>query len=270
MSSWAGFGKKQDPQAEGSKDGSPGPSVNPSTVRQGLSRMGTWAGAGKKPEEDDEEDDRHIRFTIGGAGRRLTKEDFLKEIQSLDPKARGEIIKESDAPAELKEMAKRDASDHTPGTGRIFGHKGAPSSSRGKGVMKEPRRRSPLILESDEEEERPRSRPTTAPKAVVRDPSSSASSGNNFESSAERRRREEAMKGVDEDDYPRGRSRDVDADDEEEMEETAAEKRRREAALGVGGGDSDSDDDDTERVPPPVSQRSRGIRFATSPVRGKN
>jgi hypothetical protein len=40
--------------------------------------------------------------------------------------------------------------------------------------------------------------------------------------------------------------------------------------LGVSGGavEEDSDDDDTPRVPPPVA-KSRGIRFAQSPVRGR-
>jgi len=40
--------------------------------------------------ELEEEDDRHIRFTIGGFGRRMTKEDFIREIQKLDKPARRE------------------------------------------------------------------------------------------------------------------------------------------------------------------------------------
>ncbi|CAG8970944.1 hypothetical protein HYALB_00000925 [Hymenoscyphus albidus] len=289
MSNWPGFGPKNpDSKAAGSKDGSPSPVPGPSTVRQGISRMGTWAGAGKKPEEDDEEDDKHIRFTIGSTNHRLTKEEFLKEIQSLDPKARGEIIKGSNAPAEFKEAAKKDASADNPGSARIFGARkpqgGSSYSRTGKGAAprgKESTSTSPQIEVSDEEQPPTISRPTAgaqASKLVAsssRDPSSSdSSSANNQETSAERRRREQALKGVDgvEDSYSRGRRREVDEDEEEmEMEETAAEKRRREAALGVGAGDSDSDDDDTPRVPPPAHQsRSRGIRFAQSPVRGKN
>jgi Alkali metal cation/H+ antiporter Nha1 C terminus. len=45
------------------------------------------AQRGKKkslPNEQDEEDDKHIRFTIGGIGKRLTKEDFLNEMKKLD------------------------------------------------------------------------------------------------------------------------------------------------------------------------------------------
>jgi NhaP-type Na+/H+ or K+/H+ antiporter len=97
-------------------------------VRQGLQRMGTWGFAGKNinPEsgsKNQDDDDRHIRFTIGGAGRRLTKEDFLKEIQSLDPKARSEIISASDAPPAMKDLARKDASKTTPGTNRLYGAK---------------------------------------------------------------------------------------------------------------------------------------------------
>src|SRR3569833_504733 len=32
-------------------------------------------------EEEEMEDDRHIRFTIGGVGQRMTKEDFIKEMR---------------------------------------------------------------------------------------------------------------------------------------------------------------------------------------------
>jgi len=96
------------------------------------------------------------------------------------------------------------------------------------------------------------------------------------ETPAERRRRVHALKGVNDpaspDSEQRGRSlyKDDDTNGGNGTEkETAAEKRRREAALGMGSGaQDDSDDDDTPRVPPPVV-RSRGIRFAESPVRRK-
>ncbi len=112
-------------------------------VRLGLSRIGTWTGlSGKKDEqnaegsveqtprksrktreEEDQDDDRRIRFTIGGAGRRMTKEDFLKEIRSLDPKARAQVVNESTAPEEMKDMARKDASPHIGGSGRLYAAK---------------------------------------------------------------------------------------------------------------------------------------------------
>jgi NhaP-type Na+/H+ or K+/H+ antiporter len=80
-------------------------------------RMGTWLG--KQPEEastpgqdaeapqgqpDIDDDDTRIRFTAGG--RRMSKVDFIKQIQQLDPKARSELVENSDAPAQFKQEVK--------------------------------------------------------------------------------------------------------------------------------------------------------------------
>lgn len=304
MTAWTGFGpKKPEGKAgESSTTGAAQPSASQSAVRQGLARMGTWVG--QKPEEDDEEDDRHIRFTIGGAGRRLTKEDFLREIQSLDPKARCEIVEQSDAPDAMKDLAKRDASKDHPGNSRLLGAKGLHSTSGGvpaaKSVAAEMAKRGGATIEEYDSEDddgvspgrRPidtRPRMPKAPAPVARRQSSSPEDeyDDTRESAAERRRREQALKGVDErkpeqlspspeprgrsEQVSRGRGRSPEPQEEEVYHETPAEKRRREAALGLGANGEDSDDDDTERVPPPVTaMRSRGIRFAQSPVRGKD
>jgi hypothetical protein len=308
MGTWTGL-KKPD---EASKAVASSSNAEPesSAVRQGLSRMGTWGFGGKNINKDnatakdgqnnDEEDDRHIRFTISGAGRRLTKDDFLKEIQSLDPKARCDIIAESDAPAEMKDMAKKYASQESPGSSRIFGAK-APQLASGKGVAKSVgaemarqrgadldddheqymhesgsedsdsdrarRRRSKGVLDSSRKKDgSPLGQSGSRRLSMI----SSHMSGEMPESEAERKRREGALKGVDDvTEAQRGRSRKVE-DSGGEVSETPAERRRRLAALGVGSGgvEDDSDDDDTPRVPPPVA-RSRGIRFAQSPVRGR-
>lgn len=66
------------------------------------------------PNDTNDEDDRRIRFTIGGAGPKLTKDDFLKEIQKLDPRARIEARKqESVHPAPIKKE------EETDDTGRL-------------------------------------------------------------------------------------------------------------------------------------------------------
>ncbi|KAF4633439.1 hypothetical protein G7Y89_g4680 [Cudoniella acicularis] len=291
MGNWASLGgKKPDAKEEPGSSNTATLTPNQSAVRQGLSRMGS-ALAGKNPEVDEEEDDRHIRFTIGGAGRRLTKEDFLREIQSLDPKARSEIVQQSDAPAAVKDLARRDASKDHSGSSRLLEARGGDSSSslgaaKNAGAEMERRRGAAVeeddqFSESDESSRRSRARVSKPAPAVLRQSASSLNDHNDFgdddvqESAAERRRRQQALKGVDEiKPEQRGRSweRKVEAP-ETEMQETAAERRRREAALGVSGGgvEDDSDDDDTERVPPPVTAtaRNRGIRFAQSPVRGK-
>jgi len=319
MTTWTGL-KKPD---EASKSTPSSEAPESSAVRQGISRMGTWGFGGKNTNKEDPttgqeaaEDDRQIRFTIGGAGRRLTKEDFLKEIQSLDPKARCEIISESDAPAAMKDLAKKDASDDSPGSSRIFGAKNAQRAS-GKNVAKSvgaamARARGADIRGEDDEgygrdhdsgsedSESNRERRQRAKGGLdlrkKRERAESMGdrrlskieshmSGEQPETDAERKRREQALKGVDDvTDAQRGRTRTVDEDHRVNAGstsasgsgsrgpggETPAEKRRREAALGVSAGavEDDSDDDDTLRVPPPVA-RSRGIRFAQSPVRGR-
>jgi sodium/hydrogen antiporter len=331
MSTWTGLTKPDESSkaAASSSDAPESSGVRP-VIRQGLSRMGTWGFGGTNANKEDaiakegqadEEDDRHIRFTIGGAGRRLTKEDFLKEIQSLDPKARCEIIDESDAPAELKDLAKKDASDDSPGSSRIFGAKN-PQRAASKGVAKSigaamaRAKGAELRGEEDEgygrdhesgSEESESDREKRKRGKAVLDLSrkrhraelmgdrklskiESHTSGEQPETEAERKRREQALKGVDDvTDAQRGRSRTVDGQRKSASAsasasgsgsgsgsgsrrpshgETPAEKRRREAALGVGSRavEEDSEDDDTPRVPPPVA-KSRGIRFAQSPVR---
>lgn len=329
MSTWTGLTKPDESSkaVASSSAATESSGVRP-VVRQGLSRIGTWGFGGKnankedaitREEQADEDDDRHIRFTIGGAGRRLTKEDFLKEIQSLDPKARCEIIYESDAPAEMKDLAKKDASDDSPGSSRIFGAKN-PQRAASKGVAnsigaamarakgadlrreedegygrdhesgseesdsdREQRKRGKAVLDLSRKRQRAELMGDRKLSKIE-----SHASAEQPETEAERKRRLGALKGVDNvTDAQRGRSRTVDrprkgasasgsasgsgsgsGSRRPSHGETPAEKRRREAALGVGSRavEEDSEDDDTPRVPPPVA-KSRGIRFAQSPVR---
>jgi len=78
----------------------------------------------KGPRKDDGEqnyqagdEDRRIRFTIGGSSRRLTKEDFLREIQLLDPTARAAALdpqEESSTRAEIRRRGQKDSSEPQP------------------------------------------------------------------------------------------------------------------------------------------------------------
>jgi hypothetical protein len=290
MGTWAGLSNKPEEPNTG------GPSSSTTdyqgAVRQGLKRMGTWGfskGGDKdgardgKEKVDDEEDDKHIRFMIGGSGRRLTKEDFLREIQSLDPKTRYDVVNESDAPLSMKMMARKDASKSIPGENRLLHAQDAymaTDSSTAKAVGAKTAHDRGAQAEDPSDDSG--SSKSTKHLASLRPGSSSklassallhvdSSSSHIEESAAERKRREQALKGVD-DITPaqRGRSRDRSQNTEDalEIEETPAEKRRRLAVLRSVGNDEDSDDDDTPRVPPPVA-KSRGIRFAQSPVRGR-
>lgn len=58
-----------------------------------------------KRDSDYDDEDRHVRFTIGGTGRRMTKDDFLREIQLLGTKERTETLdpqEESSMQAEMR------------------------------------------------------------------------------------------------------------------------------------------------------------------------
>lgn len=97
-------------------------------VRRGLTRMGTWFGKEDQPEsskaaqenkktkEDEWLADDGLRFTVAEnddvedkgvnhKGRRMNKHEFIKQIQNLGPKARRDMVKESDAPESVKGMA---------------------------------------------------------------------------------------------------------------------------------------------------------------------
>ncbi|KAI1413634.1 alkali metal cation/H+ antiporter Nha1 C terminus-domain-containing protein [Hypoxylon sp. FL1857] len=180
------------------------------------------------------EDDRRIRFTIGGIGRRMTKDDFLNEVRKLDAKTRREVVEHSTATPAVKSMAKegRAPAETAPAPAPAQPHISVTQASTStRDTSKSPSRPAPTRGRS----------PTTD--------SEQPPTSNTPETAAERRRRLAAFASVREDN---------------DTGETPAERRRREAALGVDSGaaeDSDSDDDDTPRVPP----ARRGIRFADSP-----
>ncbi|KAI1212163.1 alkali metal cation/H+ antiporter Nha1 C terminus-domain-containing protein [Annulohypoxylon truncatum] len=182
------------------------------------------------------EDDRGIRFTIGGVGRRMNKDDFLNEVQKLDARTRREVVDQSSATPAVKSIATEGPETNTPPVEQPLAHPHisvTQASTSTRDTSKSPTRPEPA-----------RGRSTTVGSTVGAEAPSDAP-----ETAAERRRRLAAFASVREDN---------------DTGETPAERRRREAALGVDSGaadDSDSDDDDTPRVPP----ARRGIRFADSP-----
>ncbi|GAO17549.1 uncharacterized protein UV8b_07857 [Ustilaginoidea virens] len=211
----------------------------------------------KKPDGVDDGDDQKIRFTIGGVGRRMTKDDFIREMQKLDAGTRNQVVDRSSASTAIKSVAKKEPppdpqSTKTPqGQARAVAaavrelHVGSDSSSNGQGSASGGKSSgsgsaSPL-RQPEQPAEPPRGR---------RDRSSS-SDQEPAETAVERRRRLAALAGQAE-----GRLNNDDTG------ETPAERRRRQAALGIGSlaaeQDSDTEDEGMERVPP----ARRGIRFA--------
>lgn len=208
------------------------------------------AGAGATV--DDTADDQKIRFTIGGAGRRMTKDDFLKEVQNMDAQQRQKVLQQSNASPAVKALAQKQAQ---------AGGSARPSAPRKESSSSKSPVRKPDVAATREEKSAGRQEEsgTASPQDAGRSSSDDAGSGKGVaasdtpETDAERRRRLAAFSTIRNDDET----------------ETPAERRRREAALGVGeSGDeeADSDDDDTPRVPP---TKQRGIRFADAPPRNR-
>lgn len=212
---------------------------------------------------NEEEDDHKIRFTIGGEGRRMNKEDFLNEVRKMDARTKRQVLENSDAPAAIRTLAAKQQSgapnitisapNSGPGSGAAT-PSSATKTNQSSNVKiagaNTPRESS----NSPARAEPSRGRSTTTSKAAPE--KLEGASSDTPETAVERRRRLAALSGMRSEDESRGE------------QETPAERRRREAALGLGSPgaeDSDSEDDDTPRVPP----ARRGIRFADAPARGQ-
>ncbi|KAM0348699.1 hypothetical protein ACHAPU_004134 [Fusarium lateritium] len=177
-------------------------------------------------------DDKAVRFTIGGVGQRMNKEDFIREVQKLDSRTRKEVVEQSNASQAIKKVAKQDL---PPGI-----------------AVKAAKAAEHHAPQKDKEPAGPSASPNRRPG-----PSNPAKpSEQTGETAVERKRRLAVLQ--DQEDEARA----------EQTGETPAERRRREAALGVGNDGDDSDDEGGERVPP---NRRPGITFAdsTRPGRGR-
>ena len=288
-------------------------------MRQGLKRMGTWAGfhdrdGASEPDNQGEAsgqqrrrkqsvvdpDDERIRFTVGSGGRRMSKQDFIKQIQDMDPRARIQTVEESDVPESVKQEVRAGAaqeSDQARTSARVrSGSTLAPLNEQGQ-----PDEQMPVVRRMSTTEDGP-----AGPEGLTltdsndqdipfHNVSESVHRRAGSEETAAQRRRRQALSRIDSDDDgteripPRGAGpgplmrnpmsvigSKQQGGEEEQQGETAAERRRRLAALGEGdeaeGQDSsDSEDDGGERRPKtghtPIQEPSpvevrRGIRFA--------
>ncbi|KAL2760879.1 hypothetical protein ACRALDRAFT_1045982 [Sodiomyces alcalophilus JCM 7366] len=70
----------------------------------------------KKTTDEQNTDGRHVRFTIGQQGKRMTERDFILEVQKLDPRTRREVVAQSSASLPIKAMASRDLSTMVAGS----------------------------------------------------------------------------------------------------------------------------------------------------------
>ncbi|QPG94158.1 hypothetical protein C2857_005022 [Epichloe festucae Fl1] len=249
--------------AAAAEEGQAGPD---SSVKQPF--KAGWAGFGQRGEQGRRknmaqqqaqaanDDDKKIRFTIGGVGRRMTKEDFIREVQKLDSGTRNEVVDRSTASNALKSIAK-EAPPVEPRPARPQQKQSPPPPQRPVPVIREQHSGSSSNGESSSTGAN-RSvsiSPTRKQDEIVEPPRGRTEKvqDDQNETAVERRRRLAVLSKQNE---ASGRNGD--------NGETPAERRRRQAALGIHAGgsaaeeDSDSEDEGTERVPP----ARRGIRFA--------
>ncbi|KAM0805145.1 alkali metal cation/H+ antiporter Nha1 C terminus-domain-containing protein [Usnea florida] len=271
------------------------------TAKPMLKRAGTWVGLGGKAEgtagnESEAEasgqgkkgrkqsivdpDDDRIRFSVSTGGRRLSKADFIKQIQSMDPKARVEAVEESDVPEVVKQEVRADAAEES-GEGRSVAKPRSESKdAMGRPAMSpvhegdQPDEEMPMVRRFDTVEDRPRGPDgltlvDSNKQEIPFHPVSDSVQKYGGEETAAQRRRRLALTRKDSDDdgtervppktsgpqlkdpvWTTGGSKAQDSQDGE----TAAERRRRLAALGEGDegeqvDSSDSEDDGGERRP---------------------
>ena len=267
-----------------------------------LKRAGTWVGiggnAGDPPREEpaaeasgqgkkrrkqsivDPDDDR-IRFTVGTSGRRLSKADFIQQIQAMDPKARVQAVEESDIPEVVKEEVRADAEEEA-GDGHSSTRPRSNSKrAAGQTTMSpvhegdQPDEMMPVVRRLSTTDDRPKGPDgltlvDSKNQDIPFHPVSESISKYGGEETAAQRRRRIALARQDSDDdgterapphttgsgpafrdptYNSGSSK-----SQEPQGETAAERRRRLAALGEGDegerqDSSDSEDDGGERRP---------------------
>lgn len=265
-------------------------------------RLSTSNRRGKSAITDDDDD--RLRFTITSQGQRMSKNDFIKQIQSLDPKARARVVEDSDVPEGVKEDARRLAAEHVK-KARESSRKRRPPPPESATSYNFPAEQLEdhehdvaVIQKIDSSEDRPKgdegltlvdSHGADIPLHTVSDTVSKYSAGQP-ETAASRRRRLAARKDSDDDgttrvppsrSHPSTSSHNTTLSGPESLMantgETNAERRRRLAAFGEEGSEnnSDSEDDGGERKPkgshhpveePSTPARAPGIRFADSPA----
>jgi len=210
-----------------------------------------------------------------GSGQRLSKADFIRQMQQMDPKSKIHTVEGSDAPETIKREVRREAraeeeanrtEEARPRTEKVSSSSKISSANRNLDTAEmgvstrrpETSKRSQTATSSYFAPQRPQVEPTTAtlestaereeaeeedeedvPSYDVRGSISRHGSG---PTAAEARRRRLASQSED-------KAIMEENDAEEPERETAAEQRRRLAALGQGNDSDTSDSDDDDEGP---------------------
>ncbi|RDA94539.1 hypothetical protein CP533_2749 [Ophiocordyceps camponoti-saundersi (nom. inval.)] len=173
-----------------------------------FSRVGTQKKTVARQQEAD--DDKKIRFTIGGVGQRMTKDDFIRQVQNLDARTRKVVVDQSTASSAVKRLAQQDPPQRT----------GESSSSRREA----------------EERSGQRARPSAKVATKTTDPGGLLSVD---ETPVERRRRLAVLS-----------TQADEADDTGETPAERRRRQAALGMEGAATGEDSDDDEGTERVPP--------------------
>ena len=198
---------------EASETGATGAPAMKTSSRTNWTRFlgGPDPAALEKNEQEQAADDKKIRFTIGGVGKRMTKEDFIREVQKLDAKTRRQVVDQSSASQGVKFLAKQEPAGPSAAVPRILEQVRSSDDQSALNPSSSVKPRPPRPLEET------------------------------GETAAERRRRLAVLSSQSDgaEDY-----RDANHGLRDDEDETPAERRRREAALGTSGDGADSDDEE--------------------------
>lgn len=223
----------------------------------------------KRSKNTDDADDERLRFTISAGGRRMSKTEFIKQIQQLDPRARANFVEDSNVPEAVKQEARQDAQ-----RGRHAIPKNLHSMPEHDGVE------FPFFANAEDSDAAAIKKVSsnddvaTGPEGLtlidsndqdipfhdvhgtIRDKQRTTGT----ESAAERRRREARERAQRSPRTPQQQQHRYaqDSDSEDDGTERIPPNRRRASPPPQDNADEeDSEDDGTERIPPPVSQQKR-------------
>jgi sodium/hydrogen antiporter len=267
-----------------------------SQVRRGLTRMGTWVGMkeGEASESRPDEDD-GLRFTVshnpaleqkgvGVKGRRMSKHDFINEIRRLDPKARRNLVEETDVPQVVKEVARQEAAAQDRIEDRIAEEKDAEEPRKLPTMLGDPESEDDSDDASGSDSESLRDIPTHDVAGTLAQFSGNAN---------ERRRRlardsspelsPNEQEGDSEDDgterippsvrkaASRTATRNAPLHNTDDSGETPAERKRRLAALGeIEDPDDENDDEEAEHAGLPRMPKPTAVREPDSEEDGES
>lgn len=219
-------------------------------------------GKGKQSALSGDDDDR-VRFTVSSGGRRMSKAEFIQQIQQLDPKMRARVVEASDVPDAVKEEAREDAREHVADQ-----KKEAEDNKAGKQDKRGRVNLDPATLPDSETAATSDADADTTPHVRQVSSQDSAAQGPEGLTLIDSNNQDIPFHDVS-GDIDRAHARST------SQHETPAQRRRREARARAQQqrAQEDSDDDGTPRVPPkqasPTLQRGRS-EVKTKPAEDEN